>query len=148
MRALLQIGLFIGAVGAVIVPVSMSYGQIDNTDNPFTNQADAGAVDKIAVPGAVDGTNTKDAFVNVVKGAVNWILGILALIALVISLYGGFLMVTAAGEEDKYKKGFTILKQAAFGLALIGVARFILSLVFWLINLTTSQAWSSAGTDS
>jgi hypothetical protein len=38
----------------------------------------------------------QDAFVNVVKSAINWLLGILALIALIILLYGGFLMVTAA----------------------------------------------------
>ncbi len=128
------------------MPVSLTHAQIDNTDNPLTSQTDNGSAEKIAVPGAVDGTNTKDAFVNVVKGAINWVLGILALIALIVVLYGGFLMVTAAGEEDNYKKGFTILKQAAFGLVLIGVAWFILSLVFWLINLTTGQAGSSAGT--
>jgi len=40
-------------------------------------------------------------------------LGMLALIALVVLLWGGFQMVTAAGDDDKYKKGFKILQQAA-----------------------------------
>jgi len=44
-------------------------------------------------------------------------------------------MVTAAGNEDKYKAGFTILKQAALGLALIGVAWFIISLIFFVIEI-------------
>ena len=36
----------------------------------------------------------------------------LALIALVILIRGGFQMVTAAGDDAKYKKGFKILQQA------------------------------------
>lgn len=89
----------------------------------------------------------QDAFVNVVKWAINWMLGILALIALIILLYGGFQMVTSAGDEDKYTAWFTILKHAATGLILIGIAWFIVSIIFWLVNLLTwSSAWSNAWT--
>lgn len=87
----------------------------------------------------------QDAFVNVVKWAINWMLGILALIALIILLYGGFQMVTSAGDEDKYTAWFTILKHAATGLILIGIAWFIVSIIFWLVNLLT---WSSAGSSA
>jgi len=45
-------------------------------------------------------------------------------------------MVTAAGNEDQYKSGFTILKQAAIGLVLIGLAWFIVSGILRLINLS------------
>jgi hypothetical protein len=61
-------------------------------------------------------------------------LGMLATIALVICLYAGFLMVTAAGDDAKYKKGMGILKQAGIGLAIIGLAWLIVSLIFRLIN--------------
>ncbi len=87
----------------------------------------------------------QDAFVNVIKWAINWMLGILALIALIILLYGGFQMVTSAGDEDKYTSWFTILKHAATGLILIGIAWFIVSIIFWLVNLLT---WSSAGSSA
>lgn len=107
-----QLAVLLGAVTLFSLPVITS-AAVDNTDNPFTNTSDDGAAKDIAVPGAVDGTNTKDAFVNVVRGVINWTLGILAFVALVVLLYGGFMMVTAAGEDDKYKKGMTILKQAA-----------------------------------
>jgi hypothetical protein len=50
---------------------------------------------------------------DVVKSFINWLLGLLSLISLVILLYGGFNMVTAAGDDGKYKKGFKILQQAA-----------------------------------
>ena len=49
---------------------------------------------------------------QVVKNFINWMLGILGMITLIILLYGGFQMVTAAGDEEKYNAGFNILKQA------------------------------------
>jgi hypothetical protein len=57
--------------------------------------------------------------IDVIKSFINWMLGMLALIALVILIWGGFQMVTAAGDETKYKKGFKILQQAAIGLVFI-----------------------------
>lgn len=93
--------------------------------------------------------STADWLVAIVKWVINWTLGILAFIALIVLLYGWFLMVTAAWESDRYDKWFTILKQAAVWLVLIGVAWFIVSIVFWLINLTAQPVatwW--AGTDA
>ncbi len=59
----------------------------------------------------------------------------LALVALVILLRGGFQMVTAAGDDAKYKKGFKILQQAAIGLVFIGVSRLLVSVIFWLLGV-------------
>ena len=78
---------------------------------------------------------------NTITTAINWLLGMLALIALVVCLWGGFQMVTAAGDDGKYKKGMGILKQAAIGLVIIGVAWMFVSLIFWLIGtLSTTEA--------
>ncbi len=90
------------------------------------------------------GTSQEGGLINVFKRAINWILSILSLITLAILLWGGFQMVTAAGDDGKYKKGFTILKQAAIGLAFIGLAWFIVSIIFWLIGNTTSTAPTGA----
>jgi hypothetical protein len=56
---------------------------------------------------------------SVARNFVNWVLGLLSLIALGMALYGGFKMVTAAGDDGKYKEGFKILKQAAIGLIIV-----------------------------
>ena len=130
---------------AVLTFVGVSFAQITNKQNPYTNPTDHGDSTDVASPGT--GTGQQDSFVNVVKGAVNWILGILALITLIILLYGGFLMVTSAGNDEQYKKGFTILKHAAIGLLLIGIARFVVSIIFWLVNIVTNGV-TPAGTDS
>lgn len=112
--------------------------QVDNTQNPYITPTDGGTTDELSLIGS--GTGQEDKFINVVRGAVNWVLGVLALIALVILLYGGFQMVTASGDEDKYKAGFTILKQAAIGLILIGIAWFVISIIFWLVSIVGFSA--------
>ena len=70
-----------------------------------------------------------------IKTTIKWLLWILATIAVAICLYGGFLMMTAAGDEKKYQKGLTVLKYAAIGLAVIWLSWIIVSAVFWFVNL-------------
>lgn len=53
----------------------------------------------------------------------------LALIAVCYGLYGGFLMLTAGGDEDKVKKGRTILLQVALGLVVIFLANSIVQFI-------------------
>lgn len=91
----------------------------------------------VGVPGA--GDEKSDSLIGVVKNFVNWALGLLSLIALLVLLYGGFNMVTAAGDSGKYESGFTILKQAAIGLAFIALSWFVLSMVFWLLGVVTND---------
>lgn len=110
--------------------------------NLYTDTTDDGNTNDVNIVG--EGEGQQDSFVNVVKWTINRILGILAFIALLILLYGWFLMVTSAGDEEKYKKWFTILRHAAIWLILIGVAWFIVSIIFRLTNLiTTSWQWGA-----
>ena len=92
-------------------------------------------------------TALEDELIDVIKWIVNRVLGILALIALLLLMYGGFQMVTAAGNEDQYGQWFKILKNAAIGLAIIWLAWFIISIIFFVINIaTTSSKWTDGGT--
>ena len=109
-----------------------------NRTNPYMTTTDHGNVKWVQVIGNDKGKD--DALVNVIKWWVNWVLWILALIALIILMYGWFLMVTAAWDDEKYKKWWTILKHAAIWLILIGVAWFIISIIFWLVNKTAFNA--------
>ncbi len=84
---------------------------------------------------AGDTWNVQDAgLLDVVKNMINWALGILGLIALIMLLWWGFQMVTAAGNEEKYKKWFTILKQAGIWLVLIWLSWFIVSIIMRLVT--------------
>ncbi len=87
------------------------------------------------VPGSWE--DQQENFLNVVQWGINWVLWILAFISLIILLWWGFQMVTAAGNEDRYGKWFTILKQAGIWLVLIWVAWFIVSIIFAVIGVAT-----------
>jgi len=91
------------------------------------------------VSGTTDEGASSSSLLSTITTAINWILGMLALIALCICLYGGFQMVTAAGDDGKYKKGMTILKQAAIGLIIVGIAWLFVSLIFWLIGTLSTD---------
>jgi hypothetical protein len=88
----------------------------------------------IGVSWASQGTTNGGGLLDVVKNFVNWVLGLLSLIALIVLLYGGFNMVTAAGDDAKYKKGFKILQQAAIGLAVVGLSWIIVSFIFYIVS--------------
>ena len=88
---------------------------------------------------ASDNGYQNNKLVPTIKRFINWVLGMLSLIALVICLRGWFQMLTAAGDEGKYKKWFTILKQDAIALAVIGLSWLFVTLILYLIN--KSSEW-------
>lgn len=55
----------------------------------------------------------------------------LYLVAVVYALWGGFQILTAGGDEEKVKKGKTILVQAVIGLIVIFLAS---SIINWVVN--------------
>ena len=75
-----------------------------------------------------------DKLIRVVKTAINWVLWMLSLVALVIALYAWFLMMTSGRDEKKYGKGVGLLKWAGIWLAIIALSWLIVSLIFWIIN--------------
>ena len=108
------------------------WGLVTFAQNTPSGFGDATATTNIGVSGT--GASTQDSLINVIKTFINWMLGMLALIALCVLLWGGFQMVTAAGDDGKYKNGFKILKQAAIGLVFIGISWLVVSVIFWLLN--------------
>ena len=94
-------------------------------------------VDQVYVPWT-DNPQASDGLITVVKNGINRMIGILSLIALILLLWGGVQMVTSAGDQTKYEAWFKILKNAAFGLLMIWVAWFVVSLIFFVINLITT----------
>ena len=84
-----------------------------------------------------------DSLIKTIQLFVNRILWLLSLIALVICLRWWFQMLTASWDETKYKKWFTILKQAWLWLVVIWLAWLFVSLMFWIINKFSNEwAWA------
>ncbi len=134
----LLLGLWITSLLAVAGLATINTVNAQANDVTFTEANSFGAwnTDDIAVWWADKG----GWLITVIKNFINWMLGLLSLMALIVLLYGGFNMVTAAWEEEKYKKGFTIMKQAWVGLAVIGLSWFIVSIIFWVIGSASGTA--------
>ncbi len=93
-------------------------------------------VDEVELKGTE--TDQKDALIDVIKGVVNRTLWILWLIALIILLRGGFQVLTAWDDEGKSETWYKYLKTSATALIYIGVARFIVSILFYVLGLITT----------
>lgn len=75
------------------------------------------------IKGAEGGADT------VVQTLVQNAMAFLAIIGVLYGIYGGFLMTTAGGDEEKVKKGRTILMQVGIGLVVIFLANSIVQFV-------------------
>lgn len=78
--------------------------------------------------------NTADTTVQNLVGNVMFFLGI---IAVLYGIYGGFLILTAGGEDGKVKQGKTILIQVGIGLVVIFLAN---SIIQWVLGKILTNA--------
>jgi hypothetical protein len=136
-------GLLLGFVAlfgvATVVPAlaqggaggEPDYSSFGNSTTSFNDSVKTNT-SGIGVSGA--GENKGAGIIDVIKRALNWGLSILGFVALVLCLYGGFIITTAAGDDGKVKKGRTILTQAGIGLAVIALSALIVNLIFYVIG--------------
>lgn len=83
--------------------------------------------------------HTKDESVSswlldTIKNAINWILWILATVALCICMYWGFKMLTSGWDSKWYDAWWKVLKNAALWLAIILLSWMIVSVVFRFVG--------------
>lgn len=78
--------------------------------------------------------NAKNRVINILNTIINYTLWLLAMVALIYLMYHGVLILTAAGDEERFNTGLQGIKYAAIALAGIGLSWFIISLIFYLID--------------
>jgi len=71
--------------------------------------------------GTTFGLGTADLESTVVQ-IVQWVLGFLGLIAVIFMLYGGFVWMTAGGNEEKVAKAKKVIGAAVIGLIIVLLA--------------------------
>lgn len=89
----------------------------------------AGAAAGFAKPGG--------SLAQTVGAIISAFLGFLGVVALILIIYGGYLWMTAGGNEEKVKKAQTLLKNAIIGLIIITMA-------YAISNFVVSQIVTSA----
>lgn len=74
-----------------------------------------------------------------ISSIINWLLSFLGLIFMILIIYGGFLWMTAHGEEEQITKAKNILKSSMIGLAIVmasyGIAKYVFD---WLLTTTST----------
>lgn len=63
-------------------------------------------------------TDLKRTVINIIQ----WVLGILALLAVLLVIYGGFTWMTAAGNEERVEKAKKVISAAVIGLIIVLLA--------------------------
>lgn len=154
----LLFGAFLWMFAVAWVAVLPNYVSADDDDPTETAPTDSAWANPASNKNLINGSQELKwaALLTTIQNAINWILWILATVALVVCLYGWFKMVTAAGDEKKYQDGLKVLKYAAIWLAIVGLSWMIVSVIFWFVNtlwgswttqsgtLNTTDGWSNA----
>ncbi|AKH32383.1 hypothetical protein XF24_00018 [candidate division SR1 bacterium Aalborg_AAW-1] len=129
------LGLYLIAGSALVATANTAFAQTQGgTTLPF---ADPDKSAGINVGGA--GSDQGDTIIDIIKRFINYALGFLALIALVMLLWGGYKMVASGGDEGAYKEGLKILKNAAIGIAFIAVSWFLVTFIFYVIGFVVGS---------
>ena len=74
-------------------------------------------------------TNAPEDFESTVVNATNWILGFVALIAVLMIIWGGVQYLTSAGNQDQVRTGKDTIKYALMGLVVAGIAYALVNLI-------------------
>lgn len=98
-------------------------------DNIIWNDANKGGTSELE-----DHENATEATLKVIKNLINWALGIVSLVALIVLILAGFQMVTAAWDDAKFKAWSKALKKVSIWLAGIAVSWLMISLIFWVVE--------------
>jgi len=71
---------------------------------------------------------------TVIMNIINYILGLVGIIALAYFIYGGFRYITAGGNEDTIAEAKRILSSSIIGIIIIGVAAAVVNFVIGAIT--------------
>ncbi|MFA6553098.1 MAG: pilin [Patescibacteria group bacterium] len=71
--------------------------------------------------------------VDITIRVIQWVLGLLGLVAVIMIMLGGFMWMTSAGNEERVKKSKTILTSAIIGMIIIMTSW---ALITFVINKT------------
>ena len=115
--------------GGLYAAAGTSLLAVNSMNSAYANAQDSFGGNRVT-------TNTESGDLeNVVQGYVNTFMTFLAIIAVLMILWGGFNILTAAGDDDKVSKGKTVIIQAALGLLVIFLAN---SIIQWVLRLFTT----------
>ena len=107
LRPFAKVALVVVSIGVALVPFS-THGQSQPATTFSIESIDVGL-------GTAD---LKTTVINIIR----WALGFMTLLAVVFIIYGGFIWLTAGGDEQRVEKAKQIITAAVIGLIIILLA--------------------------
>jgi hypothetical protein len=104
----------------------------------------------VASPAFAVGVNTRISITGygtndpqtIITNLINWVLGILALIAVILILTGGFKWMTAAGNEEKVEGAKKLIISAIIGMVIVlaawGISLYAVSILAGVTGTSTA----------
>lgn len=115
----------------------------DDSSSDTGGDGDTGGLVNCGNPGA-DGVLQEsemcdfDSFVGLIDTVIQWLIGILATVAALLFMYGGFLYLTAFGDTSQVDEAKEIFQYAGGGFLLVLLA---FTLIATIVNLLTKEGW-------
>ena len=81
-----------------------------------------------------------NSLLDTVRTVINRILGLLAFIALLFLLYGGFKILIAGTDEGAVDDAIKIVKNAAYGILFIAISWLIVTFIFYIAGILTDDS--------
>jgi RsiW-degrading membrane proteinase PrsW (M82 family) len=78
-------------------------------------------------------TGVPESFDNAILNLTNWILGFVAMIAVLAIVWGGVMYIASAGDETKATTGKRVVTYALIGLVIAGIAYALVNIVVTVI---------------
>ena len=122
---ILVFSLFICFIGANLVSAQ-----------PLNMKNTQGFLNDTATSAGVSGGETNLSLM--IAGIIKMLLGLIGIVFVVLFIYGGFLYMTSAGNEDRVKKGKNLITSAVIGLIIIMTAYSIAYFVTTLIERSSA----------
>jgi len=105
MKNITKIATGLGLAAMLVLPMA-AFAQTAYTVEDIGTQVGLGTAD------------LKSSVINIIQ----WVLGILALVAIIMIIYGGIRWMTAAGSEESIEKAKKIISAAVIGLIVVLLA--------------------------
>ncbi len=104
MKKFAKLAMIAGAVMAVATPVAV----MAQDATPFS-------IESLQTKTGLKDTDLKKAVLN----TLNLVLGLLTLVAVIMVIFGGFIWLTAAGNEEKVERAKKVISAAVIGLIIV-----------------------------
>lgn len=72
---------------------------------------------------------------------INYLFGVVAIVFLTVILIGGYLWMSASGNEEGIKKAKAFILNGIFGLVVIFIAYGLVSLILWALDTATTGSY-------